>query len=93
MTGGRKMNPIMLHFINQKLNSITPQELMTLASDYQFPLSRAEAEQVVLILRRQRIDISNAAQRQQIIATIAREVSQEKANYIQYLINSYLDRK
>ncbi|MFC0188162.1 DUF2624 family protein [Fictibacillus aquaticus] len=87
------MNPIMLHFINQKLNSITPQELMTLASDYQFPLSRAEAEQVVLILRRQRIDISNAAQRQQIIATIAREVSQEKANYIQYLINSYLDRK
>ncbi|MFC7372558.1 DUF2624 family protein [Fictibacillus iocasae] len=86
------MNPIMLHFVNQKLNSITPQELISLASEYQFPLTYAEAEKVVSILRRQKIDITNTVQRQQIIAAIAREVSQEKANYIQYLIQSYLDR-
>jgi hypothetical protein len=84
------MNPIMAHFVNQKLNSISPKELTILASQYQFPISEKESEQIVEILRRQTIDINNLAQRKKIIATIAKEVSPEKAHYIQYLIQTYI---
>jgi hypothetical protein len=86
------MNPIIAHFVNQKLNSISPKELVILAAQYQFPISQKEAEQIVGILRRQTIDITNMGQRKKIIATIAKEVSPEKANYIQYLIQTYIDR-
>lgn len=86
------MNPIIAHFVNQKLNSMGPKELITLAAQYQLPISKKEAEQIVGILRRQTIDINNLSQRRQIINTIAKEVSPEKANYIQYLIQTYIDR-
>jgi hypothetical protein len=86
------MNPIVAHFVNQKLNSISPKELISLAAQYQLPITQREAEQIVAILRRQTIDINNLSQRKQIIATISKEVSPEKANYIQYLIQTYIDR-
>jgi replication initiation and membrane attachment protein DnaB len=86
------MNPIVAHFVNQKLNTIGPNELISLAAQYQLPISQSEAVQIVNILRRQTIDIKNLNQRKQIIATIAKEVSPEKANYIQYLIQTYIDR-
>jgi hypothetical protein len=90
--GSFMMNPIIVHFVNQKLNTISPNELISLAAQYQLPISQQEAVQIVKILRRQTIDIKNLAQRKQIIATIAKEVSPEKANYIQYLIQTYIDR-
>jgi replication initiation and membrane attachment protein DnaB len=86
------MNPIIVHFVNQKLNTISPNELISLAAQYQLPISQSESVQIVNILRRQTIDIKNLSQRKQIIATIAKEVSPEKANYIQYLIQTYIDR-
>jgi hypothetical protein len=86
------MNPIIVHFVNQKLNTISPNELISLAAQYQLPISQTEAVQIVNILRRQTIDIKNLGQRKRIIATIAMEVSPEKANYIQYLIQTYIDR-
>ncbi|MCK6257731.1 DUF2624 domain-containing protein [Fictibacillus sp. WQ 8-8] len=86
------MNPFMVHMVNSKLNQLTAQELVQLAGQYQFPVSMQEANKVIGILRRYNINITNAAQRAEIIEAIAAEVSREKANYIQYLINNYLNR-
>ncbi|SFD68214.1 Protein of unknown function [Bacillus sp. OV194] len=86
------MNPFMIHMVNSKLNQLTAQELVQLAGQYQFPVSMQEANKVIGILRRYNINITNAAQRAEIIEAIAAEVSREKANYIQYLINNYLNR-
>ncbi|UZJ80623.1 DUF2624 family protein [Fictibacillus sp. KU28468] len=86
------MNPFMVHMLNSKLNQLTAQELVQLAGQYQFPVSMQEANKVIGILRRYNINITNAAQRAEIIEAIAAEVSREKANYIQYLINNYLNR-
>ncbi|MGC4376010.1 DUF2624 family protein [Fictibacillus sp. Mic-4] len=85
------MNPITLHFLNQKINSLTPQELMNLAAQYNVHITQAEAQKVVAILRRQKIDVKNVTQRKMIVETIAREVSREKANMVQYLIDNYLN--
>lgn len=86
------MNPFMAHMVNQKLNNLSAQELIQLAAQYQFPVSPSEANKVIAILRRYNININNAAQRNEIIEAIAAEVSREKANYIQYLINNFLER-
>ncbi|MDN4074782.1 DUF2624 family protein [Fictibacillus terranigra] len=86
------MNPFMVHMVNTKLNQLTAQELVQLAGQYQYPVSMQEATKVIGILRRYNINITNAAQRAEIIEAIASEVSREKANYIQYLINNYLNR-
>ncbi|MGG1573606.1 DUF2624 family protein [Fictibacillus sp. NRS-1165] len=86
------MNPFMVHMVNTKLNQLTAQELVQLAGQYHYPVSMQEATKVIGILRRYNINITNAAQRAEIIEAIASEVSREKANYIQYLINNYLNR-
>ncbi|EIT85193.1 hypothetical protein A374_10635 [Fictibacillus macauensis ZFHKF-1] len=86
------MNPIVAHMVNQKLNHLTPEELISLANQHNFPVTMQEATKVVHILRRYKINVNNATQRKTILQAIGQEVNQQKANMIAAMIDDYLNK-
>ena len=79
----KEVNPFILQMVNQKLNTITKQELIQLAKQYQFVITDAQAAKIIAILRKEPIDVSNLAQRDRILQQVKQQVdaaTQQKVN-------------
>ena len=84
------MNPLVRQFINNKINTITPEDLINLGNIYQIRLSRNQAIKIVKILRREKINIENRAQLDRILRQIGTEVGVDVQYKIQSILNLLL---
>ena len=69
--------------VNHKMNNITPDELLTLAGEYQLSLTQNEAVQISQLFAGQKINIFDARQRQTLIGRIAGIIGMNRAKQIE----------
>ncbi|HET7628443.1 MAG TPA: DUF2624 domain-containing protein [Bacillales bacterium] len=84
------MNGFIKQMINQKLNHLTPEQLLQLAKQYDLSITPRQAEQITAILRRHQINIADDRQRKQILQEISAEVDPAIAKKIQALFQQFL---
>ncbi|MCL7747221.1 DUF2624 domain-containing protein [Halalkalibacter alkaliphilus] len=83
------MNGIMQQIVNNRVNSLTVNELLSLASQYNITLTRQQAEKVISILRSEHIDVANQAQVQRIIHRLQTEVDPYVSSVVQQLLQQF----
>lgn len=86
------MNPFIQQMINHKINHLTNSQLMSLASDYNVSLTQDQATKILRILKAQQIDIFNNYQRKQLLQQIERVVGRNKAQQINQIFLSFLNK-
>ncbi|MGM7702020.1 DUF2624 family protein [Pseudalkalibacillus sp. Hm43] len=82
------MNPFLQQMINHKLNTLSAEELIALASQYNIQLTNTQATQIVRILREEKIDVANVQQRDRIIKKIEAVTNPQVAQTIQTMFQS-----
>lgn len=84
------MNPFVQQFINQKLKTITVDELLKHAKNYNVNLSQAEAAKIITILKAEKnISIDNDEQHRNIIKKIGKEVNVSLAKKANELLSQF----
>lgn len=83
------MNPFILQIANQKINSITKEELLSLAYQNGIQINEAQAEKVIQILRSEPINIADHRQVERMLYRLQTEVDPYVANVIRQLLNQY----
>lgn len=76
--------------VNFKIKQLTATELIQLAKQYDISISKQEAEKVILILRNEKLNISNEVQIRRILAKIKKEVSPKAMYQAEQLLNHFL---
>lgn len=84
------MNPFLQQMINHKLNTLSAEELIALASQYNIQLTDSQAAKVVRILREEKIDVANAKQRERILKKIEAVTNPQVAQTIQVMFQSII---
>ncbi len=88
--GKFKMNPFVQQFINQKLKTITVEELLKHAKNYNVNLSQVEAAKIITILKAEKnISIDNDEQHRNIIKKIGKEVNMNLAKKANELLKQF----
>ncbi|GGE47011.1 hypothetical protein GCM10011391_27270 [Pullulanibacillus camelliae] len=84
------MNNIMKQFINLKMNTLTPQELLRLGNKYQLHLSKQQAEKIVGLIKEQKINVFNKSERSQLLQKIALVTNQQIAQQMEYIFSTFI---
>ncbi len=79
-------------YINHKINTITPNELVQLANSQGIQISKQEASQVIAIVRSEKIDITNTRQIKRLLAKIKREVNPRAMKQTEKLLAAYYNK-
>lgn len=80
---------IFQNIINHKLNSITTDELLTYAGQYQISISRKEATQIANYLKGKKVNIFNDRERSQLIKELAKITNIQTAKEANRLLSSF----
>lgn len=83
------MNPLIQQIANQKINSITKEELLSLASQHGIYISHEQADKVISILRSETINIADHNQVERMLYRLQTEVDPYVANVIKQLLNQF----
>ena len=83
------MNPFILQMVNHKLNTIQKEELMQLATQYQFKITEPQAKKIIAILRSETIDVTNLPQRERILAKIRQQVDAKTEKQMNEMLKQY----
>ncbi|MBP3951273.1 DUF2624 family protein [Bacillus suaedae] len=83
------MNAIMQQLVNQKVNSLSSQDLLQLAAQYNISLSTKQADQVIAILRSEQINVADQAQIQRILQRLQTEVDSHVSSVIRQLLQQF----
>ncbi|WP_413380156.1 DUF2624 family protein [Alkalihalobacillus sp. 1P02AB] len=83
------MNPIMQQLINHKVNSLSSTELLQLSQQYQIPLNEQQANQVIQIIRSEKINVANTEQIHRILNRLQTEIDPYVANVVQQLMQQF----
>lgn len=83
------MNPLIQQIANQKLNSLTKEELLSLSVQHRIPINSEQAEKVVMILRSESIDIANKEQIERLLFRLQTEIDPYVSNVVKLLLNQY----
>lgn len=87
------MNPFVQQFINQKIKTITVDELLKHAKNYNVQLSAQEAAKIIEILRSEKtISIENDEQHRKIIKRIGKEINVNLAKKANELLKQFKNR-
>lgn len=76
--------------INQKMNTITADELMSYSRQFNIPLSREQAKKVADAIRGKNINIFDANERMALIKKIAGITSPETAKQVNSLFQKFV---
>lgn len=82
------MNPFLQQMINHKLNNLSGEELIALASQYNIQLTESQAAQIIRILRQEKIDVADVQQRERIIKKIEAVTNPQVAQTIKVMFQS-----
>jgi len=85
-------NSFIQQYINHKINTITPSELVQLASSQGIQISKNEAAQVIAIVRSEKINIANPKQINRLLAKIKREVNPKAMKQTEKLLAAYFNK-
>lgn len=83
------MNPFILQMVNQKLNTITKEELIQYAKQYQFTITDTQAKKIISILRSETIDVSNQSQRERILAKVKQQIDSNTERQVNQMLKQY----
>lgn len=87
------MNPFVQQYINQKLKTITVDELLKHARTYNISLTNVEAAKIIEILKAEKsISISNDEQHRQIIKKIGKEINVSLARKANELLKQFKNK-
>lgn len=88
------MNPFIQQFLNQKINSLTSDELIKHGQTYNIKLTTDEAIKIINILKSEPyIDINDNEQHRKIIKKIGKEINLTLARKANDLLNQFKKRK
>ncbi len=76
--------------INQKLNSISVEELLQYAKQFNVAIDQTQAAKVVSIINGQNINIFNHLERKQLLNQIAAITSPETANEVNAIFQKFI---
>ncbi|KXG11304.1 hypothetical protein AT864_00387 [Anoxybacillus sp. P3H1B] len=79
--------------LNQKIKTITPEELVSYSRDYNIPLTLEEAEQIIQIARNNKINIFNAQERAKWVRELAKITSPQTAKQANELFMKFTSKK
>ncbi|MFK2824384.1 DUF2624 family protein [Bacillus sp. B190/17] len=77
------------HFINQKVQMITGDELLKYAEGFDIPLKREEAERIASRLRRKKVDLFNEYERESLLREIAIITNEQTAKKLSKLLTMF----
>ena len=83
------MNPFILQMVNHKLNTITKDELIQLAKQYQFKITENQARKIITILRSEVINVTNLKQRERILGKIKQQVDAQTERKMNEMLKQY----
>lgn len=83
------MNPFILQMVNHKLNTITKDELIQLAKQYQFKITENQARKIITILRSEVINVTNLKQRERILGKIKQQVDTQTERKMNEMLKQY----
>lgn len=83
------MNPLKKRIINHKINTITAEELYTLATQYDFDITKKQAQKVMSILRQEILDIDNFKQRDRMLKRVGKEVDKQTQRRVKDLLDLF----
>jgi len=85
------MNNIYQQIVNQKLKTITPDELVSYGKEYQISINRNQAQKVLTLLRnRQKVNIFDANERKALLMEIAKVTSPQVARELNRLFIKFV---
>ncbi|WP_257345998.1 DUF2624 domain-containing protein [Pseudalkalibacillus decolorationis] len=84
------MNPFLHQMINHKLNNLSAEELIAMASQYNIQITTSQAKQVIRILQQEKIDVADIQQRERLIRQIETVVGPQVAQTVKKMILSIL---
>ena len=80
---------IFQNIINHKLNTMTADELLKYADQYQISLSRKEATQIANYIKGKKVNIFNDGERSQLIRELAKITNIHTAKEVNRLLSSF----
>jgi hypothetical protein len=80
---------IFQNIINHKINTITAEELLKYADQYQISISRKEATQIAHFLKGKKVNIFNDGERSQLIKELAKITNIQTAKEVNRLLSSF----
>ena len=80
---------IFQNIINHKLNTMTADELLQYADQYQISLSRKEASQIANYIKGKKVNIFNDGERSQLIRELAKTTNIHTAKEVNRLLSSF----
>jgi Protein of unknown function (DUF2624) len=80
---------IFQNIINHKLNTMTADELLQYADQYQISLSRKEASQIANYVKGKKVNIFNDEERSQLIRELAKITNIHTAKEVNRLLSSF----
>ena len=80
---------IFQNIINHKLNTMTADELLQYADQYQISLSRKEATQIANYIKGKKVNIFNDGERSQLIRELAKITNIHTAKEVNRLLSSF----
>lgn len=84
------MNAFIQQIVNQKVNTITAQELINYAKNYNISLKKQEADSVIRILRSEHpINVKDSTQHKKIIRRVYKEISPTLAKKADQLLSQF----
>ncbi|WP_235848405.1 DUF2624 domain-containing protein [Litchfieldia alkalitelluris] len=89
--GGNAMN-IYHKIVNQKIKTLTVDELLSYSSQYDIPLTKPQAQKAIKYLRSKadtKIDIFDAEERKKLLREIAKVTSPDVARQLNSLFNQF----
>lgn len=75
--------------VNHKINTMTPDELVQLASSQGIRISKKEAAHVISIVRSEKIHITNKKQINRLLMKIKKEINPVAMKQVEKLLNIY----
>lgn len=85
-------NAFIQHMVNHKINTISPEELVQLASSQGIRITKKEAVRVIAILRSEKINIKNTNQINRLLNKIKKEVNPTAMKQVEQLLLFYLKK-
>ncbi|MCZ0755582.1 DUF2624 domain-containing protein [Anoxybacillus sp. J5B_2022] len=79
--------------INQKIKTITPEELVSYSRDYGIPLTIEEAKKIIQIARTNKIDVFNPQERAKWVRELAKITSPQTAKQANELFLKFVNKK
>jgi Mn-dependent DtxR family transcriptional regulator len=76
--------------VQQKMKSLTADELITYGKEYEITLSKEEAEKIIELIRKETIDVFNAEERTKWIRELAKLTSPQIAKQANELLRQFI---